>query len=257
VSDLGAQPDTTTARHALDTAIAQLTQPGEHHLQRDSTALRHQIRDHDTAHLRHIRVLATRYRDALHRGNEDGADRALCGMRIAGEQHRRRRAALTTTTAPTPSLLHQLHDAISSTSGTGNGARGVHRSPLNTSAIEVLADIYRATGTTTPDDAAAALKTWPASAGDGDTARVERWVVEARAIVSPARWTEAKRPCPACGNRHAWIREDGQRIRKAAIQVNLTEGYAACIAPSCTAWWPRDRFDLLAAALAHTDVAAS
>ena len=185
--------------------------------------------------------------------------RAIDAMTRAGHAHRQQRARLTealdATSADLPPLLEQLVDAVTSTGGAGNGARGVHRSPLNTTAVEVLADIRAAIGHR-DGDLATLLRAWQPTDIPAAADRAERWVLEARAIVTPARWTEAARPCPACDTRHVWVDEDGSRIRKAAIQVNLTAGYAACIAPACGTTWDRTRFTLLAAALEQDDVAS-
>lgn len=242
-----------TARLRLDTALDQLLNPETQPLDRDHAAARALLREANRDHLNRIRELARRLRAHPH----DPAIRR--DLRAAGQRHRARRAALAanlaTTIAEIPSLLERLDDAITSTGGTGNASRGVHRSPLNSSAVEVLADIRRTTGHR-EGQLAATLRAWQPTDIEAAADRAEHWVAEARAIVTPARWTEAKRPCPACGTRHVWITEDGQRIRKAAIQVNLTEGFAACCAPACSATWPRERFELLAAALAQEDVAS-
>lgn len=245
--------DPDTAHLRLSVAIDQLLQPGHEQLDRDPHETRTAIRDIGRQHLDHIRYLTKRLTDARDRDDQTSAERAQCAIRQAGHSYRGRRTALHTTSAVLPSLLEQLIDAVHSTNGAGNGSRGVHRSPLNSTAVELLAAIRtQVADRDGPLDAA--LRKWIPADPDHAVEHAERWVHEARALLYPARWTEAKRACPVCGNRHVWITDDGQRIRKAAIQVNLTERYAACIEPSCDGWWPRERFELLAAALEEEDV---
>lgn len=253
------QPDMPAALR-LSVAIDELTQPGIHQLDRDHAAARDQLRNVNRIHVEHIRMLRARHTYATERGNIDGAERALCAMRTAGAIHRRHlrrlHAGLRPITAYLPSLLAQVDEAVHSTNGSGNGSRGAHRSPLNTTAVELLAAIRRTTRAADGQPTYNALTAWQPDDPEAAVEDARRWVMEARAIVSPARWSEAIRPCPACRNRHVIVTEDGQKIRKAAIQINLTDRYAACIHPSCEAWWPPERFTLLAAALSQDDVAS-
>lgn len=227
--------DTT---HRLTHAIAALTTPAIHVLQRDHTDAREDL---DHTHLNHIRYLRRRHdhTPAHARGQW------LLAMAVAGQQHRARRAALRPELVTTPSLIDQLHDAVHGTGGT-NGARGAgaHRSPIGLAAAELLHDITRTTGTPTTQ-----LATWQPDDLDQAANHAERWLRDAHTILKPARWSEAKAACPICHTRHVWITEHGERIRKAAIQINLSTGEATCIAPSCTGHWPRERLDLLARVL--------
>jgi len=260
-----------TARLRLDVALDQLLNPETTPLDRDHKAARGLLRAANQAHLDRIRELTRRLRHA-HRNPLVGTDRdgrsnqtkqlnaIHTDLRAAGARHRARRAELTIrldlAAGELPPLLEALEEAVMSTGGAGNASRGVHRSPLNSSAVEVLADIERATGHRV-GPLADSLRAWQPEDVDAAADRAERWVVEARAIINPSRWMEAKRSCPACGTRHVWVAEDGgQRIRKAALQVNLTDGHAACIAPACGAHWDRTRIPLLVAALEQDDVAS-
>jgi len=241
----------------LSAAIDQLLLAETRELDRDQSDVRRQLADEQTSYLADMTYLAERIRDGADRADEQTIERARTAIDEVVDRHRSRVTALTTTTARLPSLLDQLHDAVTSANGVGNGSRGPHRSPLNSTAVEVLTDIRRTVvdpDADEPQQLHVALAAWRPADVDAAAEKAERWVIDARAIVSPARWTEAARPCPNCGTRHVFVTEDGQRIRKAAIQVNLTEGYAACIAHSCSAWWDRTRFTLLAAALEHEDV---
>ena len=251
------QPDPANAHLRLQVALDQLLQPEHHQLDRDPADTRDLLRQANRDHLARIRDLTRRLRDA----NPTTARLIRADLQAAGERHRTRRAQLAArlrpTTAVLPPLLAQLHDAVTSATGAGNGARGPHRSPLNSTAVELLDDIRRTLGADRASPLYNELERWRPADLPAAADRAERWVLDARAIVTPARWTEAARPCPACRTRHVWVVEDGGRIRKAAIQVNLTDGYAACIAPACSAWWDRTRFSLLAAALEQEDVPAS
>lgn len=237
--------DDLDATTRLEHAITALTTTTPHVLHREDEQARH---DTDQAHLEHIRYLRKRLTRA--RDDED-RDRIRCAMTEAGTRHRDRRAALRAELTATPSLLEQLIEAVHSTSGTGNGSRGVHRSPLNTAAVELLHDIRRSIGTDDTDPTTPLL-TWAYTVTidtDQAAAHAERWLDTARDILDPNRRIEAKAACPLCHTRHVWITEGHERIRRAAIQINLTTRTARCIAPGCTGHWDRDHIDLLARVL--------
>lgn len=239
--------DLSDAQLRLDTAIDQLTQPGHHTLDRNHPDTRQTRADDDTAHRNHIAYLRRRL---AHARDDLDIDRIHCAMRNAGRAHRARRAAINAATAVLPSLLERLHDAVHGSGGTnGASGAGAYRSAIGLAAADLLHTIRAGVGARPTDDLAAHLHTWqpvdPEQAADD----AERWVEDVRNIVEPSRMTEARAPCPICHTRHVWVVEDGQRIQKAAIQINLTRGHALCIAPGCTGRWDRAHFNLLAGVL--------
>lgn len=233
----------------LTVAIDQLTQPGHHTLDRNATLTAQARTEADTAHLGHCRVLRWKLTQAR---DQHDHDRLTGALREAGRRHRAHRASLTAQHAVLPSLLDQLVDAVESTGGSGSASRGVHRSPLNAAASELITDIARTISCRHFDNhRSICLRDW---AGDfdrdlADAEHAERWVTDARAIIEPARYTEAKAPCPICHTRRVRVIENGEPVIKAAIQVNLTRGHATCIAPGCTGRWDRAHFKLLAGIL--------
>lgn len=246
----------------LHDAIAALVEPGEESLLRDQPSVRARRAELDKEHRDHIAYLRQRHAAArvaavttksrsLAARNAAGMRRAITAMTEAGQAHRTRRAALIATDGGTPSLLEQLEDAVHGTGGTnGASGAGANRSPIGLAAAELLHDIRRTIGHR-GEHLAAALATWADVVDDdgGYTSIATTWVQDARAILHPSRWTEARAACPSCGNRHVWIVENGERTRRAAIAINLTEGYAHCLVEACGATWDRNHFDLLAALL--------
>ncbi|MFD1238202.1 hypothetical protein ACFQ34_33410, partial [Pseudonocardia benzenivorans] len=177
-------------------------------------------------------------------------------LRAAGARHRARRATLAAdlarTTAELPPLLDQLLEAVHSSTSTGGPAgAGAHRSPIGLDAAQLLGDIRRTLGARPGDDLAARLRVWAPTDPDTAADQAERWVADGRALLNPRRTLEAKAPCPVCGNRHVWALDPatGERVRRAALQIDYATGSARCIAPSCTGYWPRERIDLLVAVL--------
>lgn len=242
----GPDPPTIDAALRLNVAIDQLVQPGHATLDRSPKLIAQAQDEADTAHLHHVRVIRwklTQTRD------DHGRDRLLCALREAGRRQREHRTALTALHAVLPSLLDQLYDAVESTGGTGDRARGANRSPLNTAAAELLHTIRATTGHRAHSALADHLRAWTPADPEAGAADAQRWVDEARQIVEPARYTEARAPCPVCHTRRVTVTEDGQRVVKAAIQINLTRGIATCIAPGCTGRWDRSHFIFLAGVL--------
>ncbi|MEJ3651487.1 hypothetical protein WEH80_00575 [Actinomycetes bacterium KLBMP 9759] len=139
-----------------------------------------------------------------------------------------------------------------SSAGAGNGGRGVHRSPLNAAAVELLATI-RSTVRAGDRELDAALRTWQPEDEEVAVGQITSWAAAARTILHPPRRLEGTGACPRCGNRYVWTQEGDERIRRAAISMVITgrtaDDYAECLSPSCDGRWPRTHWDLLAAAL--------
>lgn len=245
-----------TARLRLDVALDQLLNPEQQQLDRDHAATKAALTQLDDDHLATIREHRSRHAYAAHHHNPAGMRRAIDAMTRAGHQWRQQRARLTAalaaTTAALPPLLEQLLDAVHSSTSTGGPAgAGAHRSPIGLDAAELLARIRHHTGIPATHHLTE-LRRWWAPTDLAEAADLaETWVADARALLNPRRTLEAKAPCPVCGNRHAWVLDTatGERVRRAAIQIDYATGAARCIAPSCTGYWPRERIDLLVAVL--------
>jgi hypothetical protein len=239
----------------LHNAVAALTEPGTEPVLRDQPSIRARQAELDVEHRAHIAYLRRRL---THARDELDIDRIHCAMREAGHAHRTRRAALTADAATTASLLDQLIDAVHSAAGAGNGSRGVHRSPMNAAAAELLADIERTVGIgprpqPASDTLEHRLRIWDPDDHFAAAELVGQWAAAARSILDPPRSLEGTGPCPVCGERWVWTWEGDERIRRAAIRMVLTgskaDDFAVCLNPSCATRWPRTHWDLLAAAL--------
>lgn len=241
----------------IEVAVDQLTRPETHQLDRDHAAARRQLDELNRAHVLHIRVLRARYRDAHDRGHADGADRALCGMRYVGEQHRRRRArlaaGLTPTTAQLPPLLDQLQAAIANSGDTGRspGGPAAHRSPVGLAALAIVTDMQRHVGARRREHLHDGLVTWarcPDRTAD-DAELAEHWVEHARAVLQPnPTGTRGLRGrCPACGRSAVSVPDDtGELVHRNALQVDHTTA-VHCL--GCGDYTPPWRAHLLAEVL--------
>lgn len=201
-------------------------------------------RDQIARYRRHL-ALYTERRD------NDGIRRVTALIDHRETLHRAAIEQRRTVEAVVPSLLDRLLDAVQSSSSTGGAASaGATRSPIGLAAAELLADIGRVVSCREiHKHRGLCIRLWAADLDAQDPDVAEQWVTTGRAIIEPARMSEARAACPNCGTRHVTVIEDGERVRKAAISINLTEGYAQCLNRACGTRWDRDHFDLLAAVL--------
>lgn len=254
------QPDTAAIALRLEVAVGQLTRHEVHQLDRDHAAARRQLTELNHAHVLHIRVLRGRRDDALERGNLDGAARALCGMRVAGEQHRRHRRRLTAGLAPAsaqlPPLLDQLQAAIANSGDTGRspGGPAAHRSPVGLAALALVTAIARHVGNRHRACLVEDLTAW---AGDSaaraldDAEEAERWVEQARAVLqpNPSKTRGLRGRCPACDRDSVSVPDDtGDLVHRNALQVDHTTA-VHCL--GCGDYTPPWRAHLLADVLEH------
>lgn len=146
-----------------------------------------------------------------------------------------------------PSLLDQVLDAVESSTSTGGAPSvGASRSPIGLAASALIHEIERTVGWQRDQPLADVVRAWAYSEA---VDLIEQWAVTARGIVEPSRTAEARAACPVCGNRWVWAIEDGERVRRAAISINLSAGIAVCLVQACGTTWDRAHFPLLAAAL--------
>lgn len=232
-------------------AVAALTTRSPVVLHRDDSTARAEL---DRDHVERIAYLRRRHAEARARRDKAGMRRWINAMTIAGQQHRERRAALVPELVAAPSLVEEVIARVTSASGSGNGSRGVHRSPLNAAAVELLQSMRITAGRYAPE-LRTSLQHWAEVLDESAVdiaecaALAERWLADAMAIVNPHRFTEANGPCPICGNRWVWVGQGRDRIRRAAIQIDLTMREGRCLAPGCTGRWDSGRVELLASIL--------
>lgn len=242
----------------LHRAVAALADPTTERIDRLATTPDHRqaIRNTNAEAARNHHDQISRYRRLLAtheaRGDGPGARHILALIAHRETAYTAAAEARRTIEVAVPSLLAQLTAAVSSSSA-GNRARGVHRSPLNTAAVELLADIRHGCGARHCDDLAETLRAWQPDDVPRALTDLHAWTKTALDIVDPPRCLEARGACPRCGEIHVWVREGDERIRKAAIQIKVTrdktKDYAECVNPRCDGHWPRTHWGLLAAAL--------
>lgn len=227
--------------------VAALVNPGVRDLPRevDAGELADQLRHHASE----VARLRMAHADLLRRGLAAQARKALARM----IDHERRRQqldhAITRTTAPVPSLLDQVVDAIESSSGTGGRTRShAHRSPIGLAAAALIGDIEATVGQVVGHGPRALLArrcwAWVTATREapGTAATLADWVARARQVVEPSRPVDLAAPCPACGESVSWLPDDsGQVVRRAALQVDRGTGWARCTARPggrpCGATW--------------------
>jgi hypothetical protein len=152
-----------------------------------------------------------------------------------------------------PSLLEQVRDAVTSSTGSGHrSSSGPHRSPIGLTAAELLGEIERTVGhrytTALHRDVWAWVRTHAANPATVDT--LSGWVSRARGVVDPPRPVALAAPCPQCGRAVAHVVDDtGERVRRPALQIDRVTGNATCLTPGCDAVWTPDRWPLLARVL--------
>jgi hypothetical protein len=241
---------------ALEVAVQQLLTPSVESLDRY-----HPDHDPDTAevlaaaarsHRERMTQLRAAHAKARGRRDKAGARRALARVIAAETEYRDAVAARTRLDAVVPSLLARLQAAVESTQGHGTRGGGAHRSPIGLSAAELIGHIERTVGDRGPR-LEIGVRHWAyerRGAGPDDlaaaAATATRWVEDARGIVEPDRSADIKGKCPVCRYRWVWAEVDGQRVRKAALQLSYATRSARCINPACSGRWTEHYLDHLA-----------
>lgn len=240
-------------------ALAALIDPTPEPLDRDLAATRARLAELLDEHHRHTAYL--RRRLTLAADDDVAAERAVCAMQEAARRFRARRAALRVDHPDPPSLLEQLLDAVHGTGGAYSGAsNGVHRSPATLAAVDLVATIRRHLGDR-DGDLDTTLRHWQPADELEAAAHLDTWAAAIRALLDPPRSLEGVAPCPACGNRWVRVRDGDEWHRRAAIRIAIhpsgspNEDYAECLHPACDGYWPRTRWNLLAAAMTTADKA--
>ena len=223
--------DDPTAALALQAAKDQLTRPEHVHLDRadpdrDDLAAQQLVQDRATD-----LELRCRHTAHLTAGRHAQATRTLTRLR----DHRARLSAATSATATTPSLLSQLRDAVTSTQGAGNAARGARRAPIGLAAAELLHTVQRAIRSDGAD-LAADVRAWAPADITAAATLAGAWVEQARVLLHPPRrWTHPG-ACPDCGHTTASVLDDtGQHVRRPALELDTVTGRARCLC--CPARW--------------------
>lgn len=229
------QPDPFTAGVQLQAAIDQLTQPTVVDLDRDpvpGTDAWQQQRDDQALERNLYEQLAT----AANGQHLPLARDVLRDLELL----ERRRAARQAPTVTVPSLLQQLQDAVPGSGNTDHGApsAGSTRSPLALAALDLLTEIARTAGVRAGNGSPAftdQLRAWAERACGDETQVVQAavtaadWPDRARTLLDPPkRWT-APGACPDCGKNTAYVRQDGEVVRRPAIEFDRTSGTARCL----------------------------
>lgn len=237
----------------------------------------------DQAHAETMTELRTRHAAYLKRRDAAGMRRTLALIVAREQAHRDALAARAVQRIELPCLLEQLVDAVMSTQGAGGVASGgVHRWHYGVDAAELLADIDRTVRPTparqapyrplgrlgdvdarrravdlqTTRDLPRLIRSWAGLAGFWRTNRpqrlldnavaAERWLTQAREVLSPRRRLTAVGECPRCGQATAHIASGDEWVRRPALEVDIATGWARCIVPGCGSAWSPDHLQHLA-----------
>jgi hypothetical protein len=75
------------------------------------------------------------------------------------------------------------------------------------------------------------------------TGELGHWVVTAEGFLTPPVRVDLHMPCPSCGARFTYRRDDaGDRVRVRALRLSET----GCRCQASQAWWPPEQFEWLA-----------
>ena len=176
----------------------------------------------------------------------------------------------TTTIHPADALLTQLAAEITpggDHNGTGRGATGV---PVALDVLDLQRRItaesaawcWNLTGQAPPEALAERVRTIARAAGQlievEQVARIARfladWVTSIRTVLEPPRKMALAEPCPACGARVHYHRDDaGEVVRRHPLEV---DGHRGCTCLTCGTHWPVDQLEHLALVIGCTPVGA-
>lgn len=151
------------------------------------------------------------------------------------------------------SLFEQLRYEIGSSSRRGGKSGSGSRSPIALAAVTLWAEIQESLNTAhiliAGSDAPAKsaeekLELWTSAAKDEDTisrctTTTSEWIEQIRELLNPVPSIEIVGACPACGERYAYIEQDGETLRNTAITATIKG--AQCGA--CGAEWGPDQFE--------------
>jgi hypothetical protein len=241
------------AQTRLVAAVGALLQPASVPLGRDASAL-------DDEHAAAMAELRTRHAAQRRRRDRAGMRRTLSALIARERLHQAAARGRETREADVPSLLDQLHDAVWSTQGGGGAAAGVHRWHYGVDAAELLAEIRRAVAARPHDPLPLRVRSWASLAGHWRTTAPQRlldaavaaesWVRSARDVLNPRRRMTAVGACPDCGVAVVHQADDtGDTVRRPALEIDVSSGWARCLAHGCGATWSPERLPLLASVL--------
>lgn len=153
-------------------------------------------------------------------------------------------------TARVPALLDLVCDAVESSTGTGHrSSRGTSRSPIGLSAADLLGEVEDVVGRGPRSWLVRRVWRWVhAHTADPDAVdTLAVWVARAREVVEPPRPMRLAAPCPACRVAVVHVEDGGERVRRPALEVDRSTGWARCLA--CPARWSPAHLVHLAAVL--------
>lgn len=177
----------------------------------------------------------------------------------------------TTTIHPADCLLDLLAAEAAPSSNHGNTGRGRSGAPVALDVVdlqrrisaETAAWCWNLTGQAPPDELADRVRVIARVAGglvDLDQARqvarfVADWVASIRAVLDPPRKMSLAEPCPACGTRTHYRRDDttGEVVRLHPLEV---DGVRGCTCLACGAHWPVEQLEHLALVIGCEPVGA-
>jgi hypothetical protein len=164
------------------------------------------------------------------------------------------------------SLLIQLADAAGSSSMSGGGPAKSQPILINPDAVQLFAEIEAATAEWCDEPTveqrirvgANLAGQWTAAADIlWVTTRLRRWVQQIRELFNPPKRWHLAAPCPACGKRMAWRKDDttGETVQSPALDLQqVGEGAerrweCTCLNPACRHRWPSGTLEHLALVL--------
>jgi hypothetical protein len=239
-------PPTGSPRADAVELAAQLLNPGVHELSREAEG--GELAGQAAQHAGEVARLRAQAGDLRARGLRPQATRVM--FRAMDHERRRLSAerALAVLSAPVPSLLDQVVDAIESSSAAARpgAVAKAHRSPIGLAAAQLVGDIEAVVGHGPRPQLARRTWGWAVrhSATPRAGAHLADWLTRARSVVEPSRPLDLAAPCPACGETVAWLADDcGLPVRRTALQIDRATGHARCVArphgrPCGASWAP-------------------
>lgn len=157
-------------------------------------------------------------------------------------------------------LYAQLRQGMEKQRGLGSGATG-SQLPVSVNALQLVTEIddtvaaWAPAGDSTPDRLQGLL-TRPWGTEDAGAVHqlasvIESWAQDVRDVLDPKPTRHVAAPCPACGAKTVYRRDDaGETVRQPALQLISETGCRCC---ECRSFWPPEHYELLASVLSFDD----
>jgi hypothetical protein len=164
------------------------------------------------------------------------------------------------------SLLTQLQDAAGSSQMSGGGPAKSQPILINPDAVELFADIETATAEWCDEPTVEQrIRAGTNLAGQWTTtadilwitSQLRRWTQQIQELFNPPKRWHLAAPCPACGTRMVWRKDDttGETVQAPALDLQqVGEGTerrweCTCLNPACRHRWPSGTLEHLALVL--------